>query len=265
MKNKLSYSQRVKNEIRENKASFYVYSILNILVITSIVRQFYRGEYESLLYCFLALLLLLLPGLVQARFRMELPVALEISIYMFIFAGEILGEVNSFYVLIPHWDTVLHTICGFLAAAIGCSLILLLNHNPKLTFTLSPMFVAVTAFCFSMTIGVVWEFWEYAMDTFFAFDTQKDTIISSFNSVHFDETMLNKIIALENITETQITLADGTQYYVNGYLDIGIIDTMKDLFVNFIGALVFSFIGYFYAKTKGQGKIAKSFMPYTKD
>lgn len=108
---------------------------------------------------------------------MELPPPLEITILCFIFAAEILGEVNAFYVLIPGWDTILHTLNGFLAAAVGFSLVMILNDNEGLTFDLSPFFLALTAFCFSMTIGVLWEFFEFAMDCFFHTDMQKDTVI----------------------------------------------------------------------------------------
>ena len=98
------------------------------------------------------------------------------SCLLFIFSAEILGEISSFYVLFPFWDTTLHTLNGFLAAAIGFSLVDLLNRSDRVKFDLSPLFLSITAFCFSMTIGVLWEFFEFAMDQFFALDMQKDTI-----------------------------------------------------------------------------------------
>ena len=81
---------------------------------------------------------------------------------LFIFSAEILGEISSFYVLFPFWDTTLHTLNGFLAAAIGFSLVDLLNRSDRVKFDLSPLFLSITAFCFSMTIGVLWEFFEFA-------------------------------------------------------------------------------------------------------
>lgn len=180
----------------------------------------------------------------------EIPTVFEAAIYIFIFAAEILGEIDAFYTTIPGWDTMLHTINGFLAAAVGFSMVDLLNRHSKLV-DLSPFYVAMAAFCFSMTIGVVWEFIECAADLFFGQDMQKDFIVQSFQSVTLDPTNSQKIVAVKNITDTVIHTADGKTYTIQGgYLDIGILDTMKDLFVNFIGALVFSTLGYFYVKRR---------------
>ena len=174
---KNNFFKAIKMEIRQNKVPAAVYFILRAIVILVLIRQIFLGNYENVFMCGLTLLLLIVPSLVQVTFRIEIPSALEVIILMFIFSAEILGEVNEFYIKIPNWDTMLHTLNGFLAAAIGFSLVNLLNEDKRLSFNLSPFFVAVVAFCFSMTIGVLWEFYEFFMDTNFAMDTQKDTII----------------------------------------------------------------------------------------
>ena len=152
---KKTFKQAMDKELREHKSSFIVFYILRALVIVSLVRQIILDNYEGAFFCILTIVLLYVPSWVQVRLRIELPPPLEITILCFIFAAEILGEVNAFYVNMPHWDTMLHTINGFLAAAVGFSLVLLLNDNEKLTFDLSPFFLAMVAFCFSMTIGVL--------------------------------------------------------------------------------------------------------------
>ena len=158
---------------------------------------------------------------------------------------------------------MLHTINGFLCAAVGFALVDLFNRDERFTFKLSPLFLAVVAFCFSMTIGVLWEFFEFSSDHFFATDMQKDTIVRQINTVELDETRTNKVVKIKNIDDVIIVHSDGTEESLGlgGYLDIGIIDTMKDLFVNFIGAVVFSILGFIYVKTRGKGKIASSFIP----
>ena len=88
--------------------------------------------------------------------------------------------------MFPFWDTVLHTLNGFLAAAIGFSLVDLLNRSERTSFTLSPVFMAIVAFCFSMTIGVIWEFFEFGMDQILGYDMQKDTVIHVIRSVTLD-------------------------------------------------------------------------------
>ena len=174
---KAAFRRALDKELREHKSSFIVFYILRALVLVALVRQLMRGSYESAFFCILTLLLLYVPSWLQVKLHIELPPPLEITILCFIFAAEILGEVNAFYVVIPGWDTMLHTINGFLAAAVGFSLVILLNENERLTFDLSPFFLALVAFCFSMTIGVLWEFFEFSMDYFFHMDMQKDTVI----------------------------------------------------------------------------------------
>ena len=170
-------AEAIKMELREHKSSFMVYLILRILVIVMLVLQVLNQNYENVFLCILTLLLLIVPSFVQVTFKIELPTTLEIIVLFFIFAAEILGEINEFYLLFPFWDTVLHTLNGFLAAAIGFSLVDLLNRSERTVFNLSPVFTAIVAFCFSMTIGVVWEFFEFGMDQFLGYDMQKDTVL----------------------------------------------------------------------------------------
>ena len=256
------FRQALDKELREHKSSFIVFYILRALVLVVLVRNLMRGSFESAFFCILAFLLLYVPSWIQVKLRIELPPPLEITILCFIFAAEILGEVNAFYVNIPGWDTMLHTINGFLAAAVGFSMVILLNEDERLTFDLSPFFLALVAFCFSMTIGVLWEFFEFGMDYFFHTDMQKDTIIHNLYTVALDATRTNKVVAVKGIEDVVI---NGESLGLGGYLDIGIIDTMKDLFVNFIGAVVFSTAGFFYARNKGKKKsMALGFVPSKK-
>ena len=254
--------EALHKELREHKSSFIVYMILRILVILMMILQFFNGNYENVFLCILTLLLLIVPSLIQINLKIELPTALEITILLFIFAAEILGEIQSYYLKFPFWDTSLHTINGFLMAAIGFALVDILNRSKKVSFQLSPAFVSIVAFCFSMTIGVMWEFFEFGMDTFFALDMQKDTIIQHFNSVALDPTKSNIPVVISNIHEVFV---NGKDLGINGYLDIGLIDTMKDLIVNFIGAVVFSIIGFFYIKNRGNSKLASRFIPRLKN
>lgn len=248
-------------ELREHRSSFIVYFTLRILVIVMLVLQLLNRNYENVFLCALTLLLLVMPSLVQVTFKVELPTTLEIFILVFIFAAEILGEISEFYLVFPFWDTVLHTINGFLAAAIGFSMVDLLNRSEKIVFNLSPLFTAIVAFCFSMTIGVIWEFFEFGMDQLLGYDMQKDTVIHALRSVTLDPEGRNVPYVINNITETVV---NGRDLGIGGYLDIGLIDTMQDLIVNFIGASVFSVIGFFFVKNRGKGRIVGRFIPRRK-
>ena len=230
---------QLKAVIRRQPTVFAVYTVLRLIVLATLVSSIIRGEYESAFICLLVLGLFVLPFFIQQNFGIELPSTLEIIILLFIFASEILGELKCYFITYPHWDSMLHTTTGFLCAATGFALIDILNRNSKIKFQLSPIYVAVAAFCFSMTVGVLWEFFEFGMDRLFMMDMQKDTVVNAITSVTIN----------------------GQELGLGGYLDIGLYDTMGDLFVNFIGAVVFSTIGYFYIKQRGKGKLAKAFIP----
>jgi hypothetical protein len=243
--------------IKKEKSTFYIYLILRALVILVMIAQFFNKNYENVFFCILTLILLIMPSVIEMNFRIDLPNAFEIIIMLFIFAAEILGEIQEYYIIFPFWDTMLHTLNGFLAAAIGFSLVDILNRTERISFNLSPFFMAMVAFCFSMTIGIIWEFFEFGMDTFFQFDMQKDTILNTISTVKLDPSGGNNPVIIKDIYSVTI---NGKELGLGGYLDIGLIDTMKDLFVNFIGATVFSIIGYFYIKRRGKGTVVQHFI-----
>ena len=255
-----TYIRRLKARISLNKKQFIAYSILRILVLLTAVRCAFTHNYESLAICVLTLVLFLLPSLFEQLLKIEIPPVFQIIIYLFIFAAEILGEVNKYYTAIPGWDTMLHTINGFLCAAIGFSLFNILNRGSK-SMQLSPFYLSLVAFCFSMTVGVVWEFIEFTAHQMFFLDMQKDFVVSSFASVTLDESNTQIPVRISEITKTIIETKNGDPVVIEGgYLDIGIIDTMKDLMVNFIGAIVFSVIGYFYEARNKTKSVAKELM-----
>ncbi|HJD46308.1 MAG TPA: hypothetical protein H9909_05645 [Candidatus Mediterraneibacter norfolkensis] len=248
-------------ELREHRSSFIVYFTLRLLVIVMMILQLMNRNYENVFLCILTLVLLVAPSFIQVTFKVELPTVLEIIILLFIFSAEILGEISEFYLMFPFWDTVLHTLNGFLMAAIGFSMVDLLNRSERIKFNLSPIFVTIVAFCFSMTIGVLWEFFEFGMDQIAGYDMQKDTVIHTIRSVTLDPQGRNVPYVISGITETAV---NGTELELGGYLDIGLIDTMQDLIVNFIGAFLFSVIGFFFVKNRGKGGVVRWLVPRRK-
>ena len=197
-------------------------------------------------------MLYVLPQFVENRMNIEIPSILEIIIFVFVFLAEILGELESFFLKVTFWDTMLHTTAGFLLAAVGFSLVDLLNRSEKIKVQLSPGYLALVAFCFSMTMGVLWEFFEYGADRLLLLDMQKDTVLSQISTVDLDPTLSNTPVVVSGITDMLLELSDGSTYRVGlgGYLDIGLYDTMADLFVNFVGAVVFSVIAFFETRSE---------------
>ena len=248
--------------LRKKSVVAAVYIVLRLLVILMMVAQFFNGNFENVFLCVLTLILFLLPTIFEKSLQIDLPNALEIIILLFIFAAEILGEIRAFYTTFAYWDTMLHTLNGFLCAAIGFSLVDMCNRHKRVSLSLSPVYMAIVAFCFSMTIGVLWEFFECTMDQFFLLDMQKDTVVNVISSVNLDPTGGNTPVAIKGITDVIVVCGDEQiPLGLGGYLHIGILDTMKDLWVNFIGAVVFSIVGYFYVKSRGKGWFARNFIP----
>lgn len=255
---KKDFGEKVYIEhLKRNKGSFAVYILLRTVVMVAMIMFFLRGNYENVFTCVWVMFLLLLPAIVERKFNIELPSTLEVIVMLFVFAALVMGEMGNYYIKFPHWDTILHTTNGFLSAAVGFGMVDILNQNEKIKFKLSPIFMAVVTFCFSMTIGVLWEFFEFVCDVFFGMDMQNDTLINSFSSSFLS----GNTMILEKVENIQTVSVNGQLLTTGGYLDIGLYDTMMDLVVNFIGAVVFSVIGYFYVKFRGENKFVNHFIP----
>ncbi|MCD8026811.1 MAG: hypothetical protein LUF33_07820 [Clostridiales bacterium] len=244
---RLRHESSVQN-IKNHKVLTGVYFVIRAVIIVILVISLIRGQWENTMTCVLSFLLLMMPTFIERRLKIDIPSVMEIIVIVFVFAANVLGEMGAFYERIPMWDTMLHTLNGFICAGVGFGLIDILNRNEKVKMDMSPLFVCLFSFCFSMTAGTVWEFFEFSADMLLGKDMQKDTIITSINSVLLSGGG-NQVTHISGITDT---LVNGESLGINGYLDIGIIDTMKDLLVNFLGAIVFNVIGFFYLKGRGK-------------
>ena len=261
-KNKTSAELNLEKRHRTRRR-LTIRGVLSFFIVLTFVRAAFVHRYENMFVCVLSLVLFCVPMMIERSLDIDIPPVMEGIIYCFIFAAEILGEINSFYTIIPGWDTMLHTINGFLVAAVGFSLVDLFNRSERFSFKLSPLFLAIVAFCFSMTVGVLWEFFEFGADQMMGTDMQKDFIVQNINSVSLNPEGLNNVEHVK--VESLLVNGEDWMEFPGGYLDIGLIDTMKDLQVNFIGAVAFSIIGYFYVKTRGKGKLAASLIPIVLD
>lgn len=265
--------KRLKKQYQEsNKKVFIIYLLLRIYVITVMILQIFNKNWDSVFYCVLTLFLFTLPQFVSKSFKIALPGFLEIIIYLFIFAAEMLGELANFYNNVSNWDTMLHTVNGFLCAAIGFALIDILNKSNKVKTHMTPIFVTFVSFCFSMTVGACWEIIEYSCDMISKSDMQKDKLVTNISTVYLNPEGANKAVQVNDIKYTIIWydtdgdgVADESITINGGYLDIGIHDTMKDIIVNLIGAVVFSIFGFLYIKNREKYAFLENLMPTLKD
>lgn len=249
-------------EMKRNKPKAVVYIVLRVITVGVAVFSAVRGHWESTGTCLLTLLLMMIPSFIDHRLKISLPTVMEIIMIIFVFVANILGEIAAVYESFPLLDTILHTLNGFVCAGVGFGLIDILNSDARVSINLSPLFVCLFSFCFSMTAGVVWEFFEFGMDMVFATDMQKDAVIHSIHSVLLTGGG-KEVTHLQDITDAAV---NGSSLGIGGYLDIGLIDTMKDMIVNFIGAVVFNTLGYFYLKGRGRlSGIVRNFIPVKRE
>lgn len=247
-------------EMRQHRVKAGVYIIIRLILVSLLTAGILNGKWENVMTCVLTLGLLMLPLFIDRKLSVALPSVLETIVVLFVFAANVMGELGAFYEKIPIWDSLLHTVNGFICAGVGFGLTDILNRSERVKLSLSPMFVCLFSFCFSMTVGVVWEFFEFGADMLFEKDMQKDTVITAIHSGLISGKP-NVIMHIRDITSTVV---NGENLGINGYLDIGLIDTMKDLLVNFVGAVVFDTIGWFYLKGRSAGFL-RNFIPVKKN
>lgn len=144
-----------------------------------------------------------LPKVLGKKFDVYIPSEFELLATVFIFASLFLGEIHGYYTRFWWWDLALHAGSGFLMGILGFLLVHVLNQEEQIHLRMEIGFVALFSFTFSMTIGGLWEIFEFAMDQWFGLNMQKS----------------------------------------------GLFDTMADMIVNAIGALIISIAGYFYFKS----------------
>ncbi len=192
-----------------------IYSIVMIAKapsedVNTLTRQ--KSDYVlMLLQCLLGIVAMNLPSFLYKKFHVTIPSNTIIAYLIFLYAAIVLGEVRSFYYRFEHWDTVLHAFSAGMLGSLGFDVVNFLNKSDTIKLQLSPFFVALFAFCFAISIGVLWEIYEFSFDGILGLNMQK------------------------------FRLEDGTNLIGR----LALVDTMDDLIIDCIGAFVTSMIGYF--------------------
>ncbi len=215
---------------QESKLCKALFLVCEVLCGYSIVRCILAHRLCSLLLSILSIFLLFLPSFVEKLFKCKLNRALYIAATLYAM-GPLLGEVYKLYYITSWWDKLLHCTGGVVFAMLGAHLASMLTQH-KGSYPLC----AVFALCFSMAVSVTWEFYEYASDTLFGTDMQNDTVITAIHSYELDP-QPGVADSIEGIHEVSV---DGKPLPFDGYLDIGLHDTMQDMLVETFGALVFA-------------------------
>lgn len=188
----------------------FISNLTRVLLVLIFIRGWIIGDHSQDFLIIITFILTYFPSILSKKFGVYLPKRLQLIITLFIFAAQILGEIGDFYEKISWWDTMLHTISGIVLGLVGFLFVYLLNEKGNINVNLSPKFVIIFAFCFALTMGVFWEFFEFGADRLFGYNMQK------FRMPGQD----------------------------------GLVDTMNDLIVDAIGAIVACIGGYIYIKRK---------------
>ena len=242
---------------RLSKPTLVIRIGLGGIVLAVLTNQIVLVNWPNIALCLVTLVLMVLPDVLSLKLKLTIPGLLEIAYGLFLFASLVLGEVFAFYGIFPLWDVVLHLLSGFVCAGIGLALVGFMNGAK-----LSAGFTVLVAFCFSMTAGVMWEFCEFAADITMRTDAQKDAVVGEISTMTMHANGSNQPKRIDEIEHTEMFLQNGEVIVVeNGYLDIGLMDTMKDLFVNLIGAAAFCVLGFFYVKNDGKIKLVDKVIP----
>ena len=223
----------MKEKLSNYGLSVFKVALTSVLCLIGLLSMIYvaltTNELFSYFYCIATVFFVALPLILSILFKWKMNLFFYILFTFYTF-GPLLGAVYNFYYFTSWWDILLHLLAGTVFAVVGAQLSDVLNKNNKTSY----IFAAIFGVLVSIGIAVVWEFFEYSCDTFLNSDMQADTIINVIN------TKINRTDGIadvfNNITET---LVNGQSLGIEGYLDIGLIDTMHDMIIETVGALVF--------------------------
>lgn len=221
MKEKINISKTLYFIVLTSFAIPVIFLIVKISLIGAGIWQDARpiSDYVlMLLECVLGIIVIHIPSLLEKKFRFEIPSTLYIMYLIFLYCAITLGEVRNFYYRVPHWDTILHTFSGLMSGSFGFMVVDILNRDKHTSINLSPLFVSIFAFCFSVSIGALWEIYEFSFDSILGLNMQK------------------------------FRLEDGTQLIGKAALS----DTMKDIIVDTLGALAASIAGFLSLKIQSR-------------
>lgn len=219
----------------------YLFLFVYFLTFCFLIIGIFYFDSRMIFICLLTLILFFFIEYLEKLFRIELSFLLKLILVLFIFSAQVLGEVFGFYKTLPFWDNILHFIAGFVSACFGFSILYywVFKCNKEKSFVFINVIFMI---CFSVFISVIWEFFEFSMDRYLGFDMQKDTYIERIDTSFF-EIQNDNIITFDDILYVDIYYQDDAYRLYDGYLDIGLIDTIGDMFFNVVGAFL---LGIFY-------------------
>lgn len=224
--------------ISEQNIRFAGVAVGELLTAISLVHAILGDDKKSIPVCLITFVLVLIPDLVERLFHCRIQTEVYLLCILYVLCS-MAGDAYQMYDRIPIWDKLLHTTGGLVFAMFGTYLPSLLNKGHKTSIFMC----AVFAVCFSVAVSALWEFYEFGADQLLGLDMQRDTFITAIDSrlLSGDLNTVGSISGIESVTVNGIAL--------EGYIDIGLIDTMMDMLVETLGALIYA---AFYLITRGE-------------
>ena len=183
--------------------------VLQAILVVEVMFAAWDQQWLTAVVTIGIIIVTLVPLFLSKFFRVFIPPEFVLLAIAFVFASLFLGEIRGYYSRFWWWDIALHSCSGIFLGIIGFLLVHVLNETKDIGVHMKPGFVAFFAFLFAVGIGALWEIFEFSMDSFFGMNMQKEM------------------------------LGDPS----------GLTDTMWDLIVDTLGALVIALLGYSYIKT----------------
>ena len=199
---------------KENRLYNFIILVITISLVIAFPVSIWEQNWLNAFLVVLTFLLFFIAQLVQDKYNFRLPGELQLLLIVFIYAGVFLGGVRDFYYRFDWFDSLLHAVSGLGLGFLGFLIPYSLYKTGKLKA--SPFLIALFGFCFALSLGALWEIFEFGMDEFFGFNMQKARDLE----------------------------------VVYGYFDtrLGVLDTMHDLILDALGAFIASVAGYLYLK-----------------
>jgi len=187
---------------KKNKIILFFYYFIRGIILLALAGFLFEKNWSNAVLTGVIFLLMIAPSVLKNKYNIYIPFIFDFVITLFIYLTLFLGSVREFYFRFSWWDDMLHFQSGLLLGVIGFLMAYILNESKTLKLTMSAGFVAFFSFCFSLALANLWEIYEFAADSLFGYNMQRNSLL----------------------------------------------DTMSDLIVNIIGALIVSIIGYFWMR-----------------
>lgn len=171
---------------RSEKIQLYVWYFVNFILIISLAVSVWTQQWFTAFLSFLTIVLCYVPSILARSFKVVLPLEFELIVTFFMYASIFLGSVWGYYEYFWWWDVFLHTMSGMVLGMVGFLIVFILHSEEKFKLRLTPLYIAVFSFSFSLALGALWEIFEFFLDLFFDMQMQHGSLVDTMSDLIVD-------------------------------------------------------------------------------